>query len=145
MPIRRITPKSAVREFLNRKLELIKASMIESLVNVGESALRTAREGHKYKDQTGNLTSSIGYCILDEGRIVFESSFDTVLNGKQGSEDGRKFLQKLISQNSKGLVFIMVAGMPYAQYVEAMNLDVLDSAETLAKEMIPKIMKGLKL
>lgn len=145
MPIRRITPKSAVREFLNRKLELIKASMIESLVYVGESALRTAREGHKYKDQTGNLTSSIGYCILDEGRIVFESSFDTVLNGKQGSEDGRKFLQKLISQNSKGLVFIMVAGMPYAQYVEAMNLDVLDSAETLAKEMIPKIMKGLKL
>ena len=68
------------REFLNRKLELIKASMIESLVYVGESALRTAREGHKYKDQTGNLTSSIGYCILDEGRIVFESSFDTVLN-----------------------------------------------------------------
>ena len=112
---------------------------------VGEEALKQARTGHRYKDQTGNLTSSIGYCILDEGRIVFESSFDTVLNGKQGSEDGRKFLQKLISQNSKGLVFIMVAGMPYAQYVEAMNLDVLDSAETLAKEMIPKIMKGLKL
>lgn len=145
MPIKRITPKSAVKGFLNRKLELMKAAMIDNLAYVGEEALKQARSGHKYKDQTGNLTSSIGYCILDNGKILFESKFETVLNGKQGSEEGRKFLHNLISQNSKGLVFIMVAGMPYAQYVEAMSLDVLDSAEMLAKKMIPKIMKGLKL
>lgn len=123
----------------------MKAAMIDNLAYVGEEALKQARSGHKYKDQTGNLTSSIGYCILDNGKILFESKFETVLNGKQGSEEGRKFLHNLISQNSKGLVFIMVAGMPYAQYVEAMSLDVLDSAEMLAKKMIPKIMKGLKL
>lgn len=130
---------------------MVKSAMIESLAYVGEKALkqartgRTGRTGHRYKDQTGNLTSSIGYCILDNGRVVFESDFASVLNGKEGSREGRDYLRKLISENSSGLVFIMVAGMPYAQYVEAMNLDVLESAEMLAKRMLPQILKRLKL
>ena len=37
----------------------------------------------------------------------------------------------------------MVAGMPYAKYVEAMNLDVFDSAEMLAEKMIPIIMNEI--
>ena len=40
---------------------------------------------------------------------------------------------------------IMVAGMEYAAYVEAMSLDVLDSAEQAAKRLIPQIVKQLKL
>lgn len=124
---------------------MVKSAMIESLAYVGEKALKQARTRHRYKDQTGNLTSSIGYCILDNGRVVFESDFASVLNGKEGSREGRDYLRKLISENSSGLVFIMVAGMPYAQYVEAMNLDVLESAEMLAKRMLPQILKRLKL
>jgi hypothetical protein len=38
--------------------------------------LRHARTHHKYKDQTGNLTSSIGYCILDNGRVIRQSTFE---------------------------------------------------------------------
>lgn len=145
MPIKQVTPKSVVKGFLNRKLDLVRETIIGNLAFVGEQALKQARTGHRYKDQTGNLTSSIGYCILDNGRAVFESDFATVLNGKKGSEEGRKFLRRLISKNSKGIVFIMVAGMPYAYYVEAMSLDVLESAERLAKRMVPQIMKALKL
>ena len=145
MPIRQVTPKSAINAYFNKRLQMVKSAMIESLVYVGEEALKQARTGHRYKDQTGNLTSSIGYCILDNGRVVFESDFASVLNGKEGSREGRDYLRKLISENSSGLVFIMVAGMPYAQYVEAMNLDVLESAEMLAKRMLPQILKRLKL
>lgn len=145
MPIRQVTPKSAINAYFNKRLQMVKSAMIESLAYVGEEALKQARTGHRYKDQTGNLTSSIGYCILDNGRVVFESDFASVLNGKEGSREGRDYLRKLISENSSGLVFIMVAGMPYAQYVEAMNLDVLESAEMLAKRMLPQILKRLKL
>lgn len=145
MPIRQVTPKSAINAYFNKRLQMVKSAMIESLAYVGEEALKQARIGHRYKDQTGNLTSSIGYCILDNGRVVFESDFASVLNGKEGSREGREYLRKLISENSSGLVFIMVAGMPYAQYVEAMNLDVLESAEMLAKRMLPQILKRLKL
>ena len=145
MPIRQVTPKSAINAYFNKRLQMVKSAMIENLAYVGEEALKQARTGHRYKDQTGNLTSSIGYCILDNGRVVFESDFASVLNGKEGSREGRDYLRKLISENSSGLVFIMVAGMPYAQYVEAMNLDVLESAEMLAKRMLPQILKRLKL
>ena len=145
MPIRQVTPKSAINAYFNKRLQMVKSAMIESLAYVGEEALKQARTRHRYKDQTGNLTSSIGYCILDNGRVVFESDFASVLNGKEGSREGRDYLRKLISENSSGLVFIMVAGMPYAQYVEAMNLDVLESAEMLAKRMLPQILKRLKL
>lgn len=144
MPIKRVTPDSAVKDYINRRLQMMKSAMIENLAYVGEEALRQARTGHRYKDQTGNLTSSIGYCIVDNGRVVHGSSFTAILNGSEGSDEGRKYLKRLVSDNSSGLVFIMVAGMPYAKYVEAMNLDVLVSAEKLAKRMIPEIMKSLK-
>lgn len=120
-------------------------AIINNLVYVGESALTQARNGHRYTDQTGNLTSSIGYAIVVNGRVFKKSAFEVVKDGKQGASAGNKFLQKLISQHSKGIVFIMVAGMPYAQYVEAMSLDVLDSAEVMAKKMLPQIFKALKL
>lgn len=145
MPVRRTTPNSAINEYMNNRILLMKKAMLNNLAYVGEKALEQARVRHKYKDRTGNLTSSIGYCILDNGKVVFGSDFKAELEGKQGSEEGSKYLKKLISENSQGLVFIMVAGMPYAHYVNEMNLDVLDSAETLAKRMIPEIMKRLKL
>lgn len=145
MAIKRITPKGAAKAFLDKQLAMWKQAIVNNLIYVGEAALTQARNGHRYQDQTGNLTSSIGYAILVDGRVHKQSDFKVVLNGQNGASEGKKFLQRLISQNSKGIVFIMVAGMPYAQYVEAMNLDVLDSAEVLAKKMIPEIMKALKL
>lgn len=145
MPISRITPKGAAEAYLYNQLELRQQAVINNLLYVGETALKQAREGHRYKDQTGNLTSSIGYAIAINGTLFKRSSFEVVKDGKQGAADGRKFLNKLIHQNPKGIVFIMVAGMPYAQYVEAMSLDVLESAEVMAKNMLPKIFKALKL
>ena len=145
MPIKRITPKGSAKASLDNQLKMWQQAIINNLVYVGESALKQAREGHRYKDQTGNLTSSIGYAIIVDGQVHKRSNFYYVLEGKRGANEGKKFLQKLISQNSKGIVFIMVAGMPYAQYVEAMSLDVLDSAEVMAKKMLPNIFKALKL
>ena len=145
MPIKRITPKGTAKAYLDKRLKMWQEAIINNLVYVGESALTQARNGHRYQDQTGNLTSSIGYAIVVNGRVFKQSTFEVVKDGKKGASDGKKFLQKLISQNSKGIVFIMVAGMPYAQYVEAMSLDVLDSAEVMSKKMLPNIFKALKL
>ncbi|MBQ8865138.1 MAG: hypothetical protein IJ020_03245 [Bacteroidaceae bacterium] len=145
MGIKRITPKSSAKTFLNNELNRWVDSILRKLSFVGESALKQAREGHRYKDQTGNLTSSIGYAIVVNGRVYQQSSFEVVKDGRQGAREGKNLLRKLISQNQEGIVFIMVAGMSYAQYVEAMSLDVLDSAEVMAKKMLPKILKGLNV
>ena len=130
---------------MDAKIQRIKQSLYARLMYVGESALREARTRHIYKDQTGNLTSSIGYTIIDNGKVITKSSFEQVKQGSTGVSKGKQHLNTLISQNRQGIVFIMVAGMNYASYVVAMNLNVLDSAEMLAKNMIPQILKSLRL
>lgn len=145
MSVKRLTPKGHAKAFVDRQMAMKKQAIINTYIYVGEAALEVARTKHKYHRQTGNLTSSIGYCILDNGKVLSISKFEVVGNGEKGAEEGRKFLRKLIRENSKGLVFIMVAGMSYANYVEAMSLDVLESAELLSKKMLPKLCKALKL
>ena len=39
--------------------------------------------------------------------------------------------------------FVMVAGMPYAQYVEAMSLNVLDSSERMAEQKIKDMLQKM--
>lgn len=145
MSVKRLTPKGHAKAFVDNQMALKKQVIINNYMYVGEAALEVARKRHKYQRRTGNLTSSIGYCILDDGKVLAMSKFEVVGNGKQGSKEGRKFLRELIRENSKGLVFIMVAGMSYARYVEAMSLDVLESAELLSRRMLPSLCKALKL
>lgn len=145
MGIERTTPKGVEKKWLEQRMRLLKQSICERLMYVGESALTEARTNHIYKDQTGNLTSSIGYAIIDDGKIIRQSTFQQVKSGGEGVTKGKQYLTQIISQNSQGIVFIMVAGMNYASYVEAMNLNVLDSAEVMAKKMIPRILQSLKL
>ncbi|EJX05269.1 hypothetical protein EVA_06625 [gut metagenome] len=132
-----------IRKAIQQQMARIRRAMINNLLYVGEAALKQARDWHKYKNQTGNLASSIGYCILDNGKPLYKSTFEQISDGADGTKKGEEFLEQVIAENPTGLVFIMVAGMPYAKYVEAMNLDVLDSAEILAKRMIPKIMRAI--
>ena len=145
MGIKRTTPDSVIMRHLREKQKRAKESIYLRLAYVGEAALTEARNNHKYKDQTGNLASSVGYAIIDNGRIIRQSTFQQVKNGSEGMAKGKQYLNQIISQNSRGIVFIMVAGMNYASYVEAMSLNVLDSAEVLAKKMIPIILKQLVL
>ena len=143
MPIKRTNYN--VSKYLGERAERIRQVCLNNLMYVGEQAVNEARQRGRYKDQTGNLRSSIGYCVLEDGKVVVESSFEVVKNGAQGSQKGREFLHRLISENSTGLVLIVVAGMEYAAYVEAKNLNVLDSAEQLAERMLPQLLKSLKL
>jgi len=146
MPIVRTSPKGAASEFVRKILERQRRAIIENLTYIGEQALREAR-GHRegYKDQTGNLRSSIGYCIVEDGQIIHQSDFEVVKEGHEGKQKGQEYLQKIIEQSGKGISLIMVAGMPYAEYVEAMSLNVLDTSQQLAekkvKEWLAKINK----
>ena len=97
---------SEVGAYFDNRVAQLRQVLLNNLIYVGESAVREARENHRYKDQTGNLTSSIGYCVLDNGSVVKSSSFERVKNGTDGSAKGREFLNSLISEHSSGLVLI---------------------------------------
>lgn len=148
MPIKPNFTAADIRARMSRMLELRKKALIGQLFYIGEECLKQARSGHKYLNQTGNLCSSIGYCILDDGKIVHEGEWKAVAGGKGDGEEGKKqgvaFLHDLAAkQTTKGIVFLMVAGMPYAQYVEAMSLDVLDTSEQMAQRKIKDMLNRL--
>jgi hypothetical protein len=156
MPIRSTTSDADIARYLDESLKRLRQVAINNLCYLGETAIKEARENHRYKDRTGNLTSSIGYLVLDNGKVVRESSFEVArgvweddkgrkhpYSGDAGSSEGREFLHTLISEHSTGLVLILVAGMNYAAYVEAKNLNVLDSAEQLVERELPQLLKQL--
>ena len=142
--------------------------MVEKLCYVGEEVVKYARTlpspnvkdfepgkpipPHKpnYMDWTANLRSSIGYVVLWDGRVIVQSDFSPIRSkrtgnsGIEGTKAGKAFLQQLIAENGTGLVLIVVAGMPYAAYVEAKGYDVLDSAEIKANEIVKRMLSKLK-
>lgn len=167
MPITQTTPRKALQSSIDRRLNNLLRSMVNVLCMAGEEVVRYARTlpspdpkkfpkgkpipPHQpgYIDWTANLRSSIGYVVLWDGRVIVQSDFSPIkghrgTSGIDGTKRGRAFLQQLISKNSTGLVLIVVAGMPYAAYVEALGYDVLDSAEIKANELVKRMLRKLK-
>lgn len=146
MPIKPNFSAADIRNRIMERIEQKKQAVIAKLFNIGEECLNNARVNHLYMVQTGNLTSSIGYCILDDGKIVKAGEWKATGEGKEGAQKGMEYLNEIASAQSKlGITFIMVAGMPYAKYVEAMSLDVLQTSEHMAekkiKAMIAKVVR----
>lgn len=144
MPIKRISPKGQSDKFFKNLIQNRIKALIDAFVYVGLECVREARLNRRYTDQTGNLRSSVGFCVLRDGTVIKKSGFEAVKStATVGSAAGKKFLKELIAENSKGIVLIVVAGMSYAKYVEAMGLNVLDSSELLAKKLVSQIMRDL--
>ncbi|MFW5481615.1 MAG: hypothetical protein ACOCN9_01820 [Prevotella sp.] len=149
MPITSSLKPADIRKMINERIERKKQALYVRLFYIAEQCLNNARENHKYKVQTGNLTSSINYCIIDNGEIIKAGEWKATPgteNGKEGIDKGMEYLREMAeAQPHDGITFLMVAGMPYAKYVEAMSLDVLESSEEMAekkvKEMIQKLLK----
>lgn len=145
MPIKRLTPTTEIDRYIAGRVEAIKKALVYNLCAVGEQVLNAARLTNSYKDQTGNLRSSIGYVVAVDGEIVQMSSFDTVKEGREGSRVGKEYAMQLVRDFPHGIVLIVVAGMNYASYVSAKGYDVLDSSELLADKLVPQMLQQLGL
>ncbi len=145
MPIRQITPMSEIDRYTEQKLKGLEQAVIRTLTYCGELCLNVARSTNSYKDQTGNLRSSIGYVVTVDGRIVNQSDFETVKKGGDGSKQGAAFAKQLVRRFPKGICLIVVAGMDYAVHVKNRGYDVLDSSELTADRIVPYMLKQLGL
>lgn len=145
MPIRQITPMSEIDRYTEQKLKWLEQAVIRTLTYCGEVCLNVARSTNSYKDQTGNLRSSIGYVVAVDGRIVNQSDFETVKKGGDGSKQGAAFAKQLVRRFPKGICLIVVAGMEYAAHVKNRGYDVLDSSELTADRIVPYMLKQLGL
>ena len=148
MGIRMTTKLSEVHDMLMREAERVESLTIRALSKLGEQCVTKIRDraGDKsWYDQTGNLRSSVGYVIAHNKNIIQYSAFNQVKQGSEGVKTGKDLAEKLAKRYSNNYVLIVVAGMNYAEFVEAMdNKDVLSSTELWVKEQVPLMLEKLK-
>ncbi len=126
-----------IQLMIERKLKRARTA----LQYVGESAVKEARQGHTYKDQTGNLTSSMGYAIVEDGKVSGVSDFKPITTeGKEGSEKGKSYALSLVDKVNTKFGLIVVAGMEYAAAV-ATKRNVLQSSRITAEILMNRFFR----
>jgi hypothetical protein len=139
---------SEINAAIQAEIERADMLTIRALSLLGEMCVIEAKDRPQessWYDQSGNLRSSIGYVIVRNGNIVTYSEFNQVKQGSDGVKEGKELAQELAKKYISGYALIVVAGMNYAELVEAMdNKNVLASAELFARQEMPKMMAKLK-
>ena len=128
--------------FINKKVSSVTEAILAELKELGEACVQEARQSGQYHNITGNLRSSIGYVIANNGRAVF-SNFQQVKDGSKGVAEGRKFAEEKASKHS-GYVLVIVAGMDYALYVESNGKNVLSTTSHKLNTLFPKAVKRIQ-
>lgn len=148
MGIRMTTKLSEVHDMLMREAERVERLTIRALSELGEECVNRVRDrsgDESWYDHTGNLRSSVGYVIAHNKNIIQYSTFNQVKQGSEGVKTGKDLAKELAKRYSNNYVLIVVAGMNYAEFVEAMdNKDVLASTELWAREQVPLMLEKLK-
>lgn len=134
------TSVSALKAFFDKAHTHIMDCMRQALADlVTEADMKARSRGwdESFHDVTGNLRSSIGGAVIDNGRVWFSTEFEQVLNGSTGSANGRQAVQSLAGQYADTVAMVMVAAMDYAERVEALeSKDVLESTRLWAESEV---------
>jgi hypothetical protein len=133
--------KVQIQQMLESKIGVIQQAVLSRLQRIGETFVTNARLNGTYKDQTGNLRSSIGYVILKNGEQVFENFEGKTSTGKQTAKSAA---QDIASKYPTGYVLIGVAGMEYAAAVESRGYEVITSSSITAREELKTALQGLQ-
>lgn len=145
MAVKLVTPQSAIADFFRQAMQITHEELVRALSYLGEQAVTKVRDREEidsWYDHTGNLRSSIGYSVFDHGKKLFESAFEPIKNGKEGQSEGKKLVDELASKYASTYALVVVAGMNYAEYVEAIeSKDVLASTELWARAKVDDYLK----
>lgn len=153
--------EQTVTEEITQAMQTLHRRIIRDLTIAGEEAVKKARSIvtagggggvlPPYTVQTGNLVSSVGYAVVQDGQIVTMSSFQAVQgradkngiplgDGQKGSAKGKEYVKELAMRFPQGYALILVAGMHYASYVQELyHRDVLVSGSLVAEQLVREI------
>jgi hypothetical protein len=135
--------KKAITAMLLKKKQGIERAILLNLTRVGEQFVAQARDNDTYKDQTGNLRSSLGYVILRNG-VQVKANFAS-RKGKDGVKAAKDVIDEAKSKFPKGFVLIGVAGMGYAAAVESKGYDVITASSQQAEIELKKAIQRIKM
>jgi hypothetical protein len=119
----------------------LEKAIIVQLQMLGEELAKYAKDQHNYQDQTGNLTNSIGYAVVKQGKIL---NYGGEIQPGEGAAEGLKTAQLMAATLPNSFSLIIVAGMNYAAYVEAKGYNVILPAQLKAMKDFPEAMKRIQ-
>lgn len=138
-----------IQAFVKLKLQNGNQAVINAMQYAGETFVRNARiktaaEGG-FNDITGNLRSSIGYIIIQNGKQLFENfeASGTGTDGETGTTKGLEFAQSIGALYNRGLALICVAGMEYAAAVESKGKDVITGSSLLLASQLKELLSQI--
>lgn len=134
-------------EFARAKEEYDRKA-VEWLSVLGERVVKYAREHGSYTDHTGNLRNSIGYVVVQYGKVVREN-FSIGSEREEAKAQTRTHALEVARELPVNKTYLVwVAGMEYAKYVEAKGFDVLqgsgDWVEASANKLKAEFARFLK-
>jgi hypothetical protein len=125
-------------EFAQAKEEYDRKA-VEWLPVLGERVVKYAREHGSYTDRTGNLRNSIGYVVVQYGRIVTEN-FGIGSSHEEAKSKARTYALNVARELPANKTYLVwVAGMEYAKYVEAKGFDVLEGSGNWVESTAEKL------
>lgn len=138
-----------IKSFVNTRLANFNSAILQTYQFAGEEFVRNARiktaADGGFNDITGNLRSSIGYIILQNGKQIYQNFEEAPIgtDRETGKAQGLIYAIELASTYSKGIVLICVAGMDYAAAVESKGKDVITGSsletETRLKQLLGQL------
>lgn len=121
------------------------------LCRLGELVVKYAKENGNYTDRTANLRNSIGYIVVQSGKVIAESftggASPVTAGGDSNTamERGKSYARRVASEYSAEKTYLVwVAGMEYASYVEAKNYDVLQGSGDWVESQAKRQMESFK-
>ena len=78
-----------LEESMSAELEKVRRQIIRELSIIGERCINEARLKGSYTDHTGNLRSSVGYVIVEDGQIAQLGGFEPVNGAKKEVRPGK--------------------------------------------------------
>lgn len=145
MGVKCTNSKSEIDRLFVEIARIIREEILRTLKYLGEQCntrIRDRSAEESWIDRTGNLRSSIGYAVFEYGKQQMESAFEVVGEGTEGGKASKAYIAELAREFSKCYALVVVAGMSYAEYVEAIeSKDVLASTELWARAKIEDYMK----
>lgn len=151
------TPQSAISSFFKDSFRIIKEEIFLGLAKLGEECVVEVRDRPQERswiDHTSNLRSSINYAVYEHGKKLIESALGAINGGQEGKKEGQKVANELAKEYTNTYALVVLAGMNYASFVEAIeSKDVLASVELWArlkvdervKKSVDKAMKRINL
>ena len=109
------------------------AKFVMGLRRIGEEFVNNARMKQTYKDQTGNLRSSIGYGIFKDGKEV---ELKLAGGSPESQTSSEQMTREAGTELGKGIWLIVVAGMNYALWVETNGYDVLSGSRPTRDQIL---------